>query len=131
MGKAYDTRQYVGTLPLPLIFTAAWVFVWWVIWTNQVPGGNQYKIWSPSVSSRYVAWSAETKLHYAERIGCPEDDDIDDKTDDVYSNCLSPFMLWCTPAAVSFALVIFALTTYVLDPNDVSDPSFHAVMCSY
>jgi len=29
-------------------------------------------------------------------------------------------MLWSTPATVAFALVIFALTAYVLDPNDVN-----------
>jgi hypothetical protein len=120
MGKSYDTRQYVGTLPIPLVVTATWTFVWWVIWTNQEPRGikGSYRIWSPSVSPEYVAWSAETKLHYAERIKCTEDADIDDKTEDIYSACLSPFMIWSTPAVVAFALVIFALTAYVLDPND-------------
>jgi len=121
MGKSYDTRQYVGTLPIPLVITAAWVFVWWVVWTNQEPKGidGSYRIWSPSVGPAYVAWSAETKLHYAERIKCDEDPEYDDKTEDIYSACLSPFMLWSTPAVVAFALVIFALTAYVLDPNDV------------
>jgi hypothetical protein len=36
MGKAYDTRQYVGSLPIPLVITAAWSFIWWVVWANQV-----------------------------------------------------------------------------------------------
>jgi hypothetical protein len=83
-------------------------------------GHKGYRIWSPSVDPEYVAWGADTKLHYAERIGCPEDEDYDDKTEDIYSGCLSPFMLWSTPATVAFALVIFALTAYVLDPHDVN-----------
>jgi hypothetical protein len=51
VGAETSNRQYVGSLPVPLLATAAWVLVWWVVWTNQTPEANQhggYRIWSPT-----------------------------------------------------------------------------------
>ena len=114
-----DVRQYVGSLTLPLLVTGSWLFAWWVTWTNQYEKGTGgYRIWSPSIKPEYVGWSVATKLHYAERMGCEAEYAADEKVTDPYPSCLGAFLIWSTPATIAFALAIFALTAYVLDPND-------------
>jgi len=123
-GKEFAVRQYVGTLPAPLLLVSAWVFVWWVLWTNHGDPKPINGIWSPTVESEYASWSVETKIHYAERIGCEESDDVVDNGDggsdlkDPYPLCLSAFLLWGTPCAVAFSLAAIAMVCYVLDPKD-------------
>jgi len=119
LGNTLDTRQYVGSLSIPLLITATWVFIWWVVWTNQSAdlSNGGYRIWSPTVEPVDVGWSDTTKRHYARDMGCTPDYD-DDKVDDPYPTCLGAFLLWSAPAVIAFAFCIFALTAYVLDPND-------------
>ena len=51
VGAETSNRQYVGSLPVPLLVNAIWALVWWAIWTNQAPEANNdggYRIWSPT-----------------------------------------------------------------------------------
>jgi hypothetical protein len=117
LGAAASHREYVGLLATPLLALAAFVFVWWVVWTNQSSGASGYRMWSPSVGAEHVNWGPDTKRYYAQKMDC-EVELTEEAVEDVYSSCLGAFLLWATPAAVAFALFVFALAAHLLDPDD-------------
>eukprot|EP00614_Pseudopedinella_elastica_P017035 CAMPEP_0172650808 /NCGR_PEP_ID=MMETSP1068-20121228/242483_1 /TAXON_ID=35684 /ORGANISM="Pseudopedinella elastica, Strain CCMP716" /LENGTH=772 /DNA_ID=CAMNT_0013465181 /DNA_START=33 /DNA_END=2351 /DNA_ORIENTATION=- len=121
-----STRQFVGSLSWPLMLTALWVFAWWVVWANQTPTDSPtaedgYRVWSPVVGQgRHANWSPETKIAYAQKMGCQPEPDLaaDPRVEDPYPDCLYAFLLWSAPGQLAFACAVFALTAYVLDPHE-------------